>query len=172
MESVTERDGCNKLGSLCQSTFWPPGPGSGILERYRHKVAISNNRSKSISAEVKVTFSYKDYADGNKQKDMELPVHEFIWRFEQHILPKRFTPIRHYGYLSNRGRSYHIAVILQQLKLTPPITVISYDYATAMPTRHGVNWHQYKHCTVSTLSLVMTMPPITAKAKPVPVQKE
>ena len=103
---------------------------------------------------------------------MELPVHEFIRRFEQHILPKGFTRIRHYGYLSNRGRSTRIAAILKQLKLPPPKPVISYDYATAMLIRHGVNVHQCKYCTVGTLSLVMTIARSRVKDKPVPVQKE
>ena len=66
---------------------------------------------------------------------MELPAHEFIRRFEQHILPKGFTRIRHYGYLSNRGRTTRIAAILKQLKLPPPKPVITYDYATAMLVR-------------------------------------
>lgn len=154
----------------------PPfgGPAQVVeyLGRYTHKVAISNNRIKAISAEGKVTFSYKDYADGNKQKEMELPAGEFIRRFEQHILPKGFTKIRHYGYLSNRGRSTRIAAILKQLKLPPPKPVISYDYATAMLVRYGVNVHQCKHCTVGKLSLVMTMPRKGTKDQPVPVQRE
>jgi len=114
----------------------PPfgGPAQVVeyLGRYTHKVAISNNRIKSISAEGKVLFSYKDYADGNKQKDMELPPAEFIRRFEQHILPKGFSKIRHYGYLSNRERTSRVAAVLKLLKLPPPKPVISYDYATAM----------------------------------------
>ena len=117
-------------------------------------------------------FSYKDYADGNKQKDMELPADEFIRRFEQYILPKEFTKIRHYGYLSNHDRSTRIAAILKQLKLPPPKPVISYDYATAMRVRYGVNVHQCKYCTVGKISLVMTIPRVGAKDKPVPVQRE
>lgn len=154
----------------------PPfgGPSQVVeyLGRYTHKVAISNNRIKSISADGKVLFGYKDYADGNKQKEMELPVAEFIRRFELHILPRGFTKIRHYGYLCNRNRSTRIAEILKQLKLPRPKPVISYDYATSMLVRYGVNVHQCKYCTVGKLSLVMTMPRSGAKDKPVPVQKE
>lgn len=150
------------------------GPAQVVeyLGRYTHKVAISNNGIKAISAEGKVTLSYKDYADGNKQKDMELPAPEFIRRFEQHILPKGFTKIRHYGYLSNRGRTTRIAAILKQLKLPPPKPVINYDYATSMLIRYGENVHQCKYCKVGKLSLVMTISRTGAKDKPVPVQKE
>ncbi len=98
----------------------PPfgGPAQVVeyLGRYTHKVAISNNRIKSISAEGKVTFSYKDYADGNKQKEMELPALEFIRRFEQHILPKRFTKIRHYGYLSNLRTQHTYSSYIETIK--------------------------------------------------------
>jgi hypothetical protein len=67
------------------------------LGRYTHKVAISNHRICSIGDEDDtVTFEYKDYADGTKQKQMTLGTAEFIRRFQQHILPVRFTKIRTY----------------------------------------------------------------------------
>lgn len=83
------------------------GPHAVIeyLGRYTHKVAISNHRLTSINnQDDTVTFDYKDYADDSKQKQMTLNGPEFIRRFEQHILPSRFTRIRTYGYLANRNR--------------------------------------------------------------------
>ena len=74
------------------------------LGRYTHKIAISNHRIKSI-ADGKVSFSYKDYADGCKQKLMTLDGAEFLRRFCLHILPQRFMKIRHYGFLSNTKRA-------------------------------------------------------------------
>lgn len=73
------------------------------LGRYTHKVAISNHRISNIE-NGKVTFSYKDYADGSKQKAMTLDAEEFLRRFCMHILPQGFRKIRHYGFLSNRSR--------------------------------------------------------------------
>jgi len=70
------------------------------LGRYTHKVAISNHRIKSI-ADDKITFSYKDYADGSKQKTMTLQATEFLRRFFLHILPPGFRKIRYYGFLAN-----------------------------------------------------------------------
>lgn len=85
----------------------PPfaGPEQVIeyLGRYTHKVAISNHRIKNIG-DGKVTFSYKDYADGNKQKQMTLEAEELLRRFCLHILPKGFRKIRHYGFLASRAR--------------------------------------------------------------------
>ena len=52
----------------------------------------------------KVTFRWKDYADGCQQKEMTIEAHEFIRRFLLHVLPSRFQRIRHYGFLANRVR--------------------------------------------------------------------
>lgn len=71
------------------------------LGRYSHKIAISNHRIKNVK-NGRVTFSYKDYADGGKQKLMTLEAEEFLRRFCLHILPPGFMKIRHYGILASR----------------------------------------------------------------------
>lgn len=73
------------------------------LGRYTHRVAISNSRITDIT-DGKVTYKYRDYKDGNKNKLMTVEAHEFIRRFLLHILPDNFVKIRHYGILSNRNR--------------------------------------------------------------------
>jgi hypothetical protein len=80
--------------------FGSPKSVVEYLGRYMHKVAISNHRLKSIDEE-RVTFSYKDYRSQGEKKVMSLTHQEFIRRFVQHILPKRFVRIRHYGILSS-----------------------------------------------------------------------
>lgn len=72
------------------------------LGRYTHKVAISNHRILNID-DTGVCFRYLDYRD-NKQKNMCLQGPEFLRRFCQHILPRRFVRIRHYGLLSTTRR--------------------------------------------------------------------
>jgi len=73
------------------------------LARYTHRVAISNGRLLAYRA-GQVTFRYKDYAQGNKQRVTTLAASEFIRRFLLHVLPDGFMRIRHYGYLANRHR--------------------------------------------------------------------
>jgi hypothetical protein len=77
------------------------GPDQVIeyLGRYTHKVAISNHRILNISDQG-VTFRWRDYRD-NKGKVMRLTGAEFLRRFCQHILPRGFVRIRHYGILSS-----------------------------------------------------------------------
>lgn len=86
------------------------------LGRYTHKIAITAHRITGIS-EGNVNFKYKDYADGNQQKEMALSIPEFLRRFELHILPKRFVKIRHYGLLQNHGKIKRLNAIRAQLDL-------------------------------------------------------
>jgi len=72
------------------------------LGRYTHKVAISNHRLLYIDLNG-VTFRWRDYRD-NKEKIMTLNGVEFLRRFCQHILPKGFVRIRHFGLLSSNRR--------------------------------------------------------------------
>lgn len=68
------------------------------LSRYVFRVAISNNRIKSINDHV-IKFLYKNRRK-KSWKTMTLDAMEFIRRFLQHVLPKRFMKIRHYGFLN------------------------------------------------------------------------
>ena len=89
------------------------------LGRYTHKIAISNHRITSIG-DGKVSFSYKDYKHGGVKKEMELEGLEFIRRFSQHILPKGFVRIRHFGILSSSSKQRCGQVIKAQLPPIPP----------------------------------------------------
>ncbi len=75
----------------------PPFDGAeGVLKylgRYTHRIAISNNRVLNVE-DGNVSFRWRDYADGDKQKIMTLKADEFIRRFLLHVLPHRFVRIR------------------------------------------------------------------------------
>jgi predicted RNA-binding Zn-ribbon protein involved in translation (DUF1610 family) len=77
------------------------------LGRYTHRVAISNHRLLAFDQE-RVTFRWKDYARGGKQRQMTLTATEFLRRFFLHVLPKGFVRIRHFGFLANRFRASHL----------------------------------------------------------------
>lgn len=88
------------------------------LGRYTHKIAISNHRIEDMDRQT-VTFSYKDYRQGAKKKQMTLTHREFIRRFSQHILPKRFVRIRHYGILSSAWKKQKLKDLQQDLEYIP-----------------------------------------------------
>jgi len=86
----------------------PPFGGAehvlNYLARYTHRVAISNHRLVSFKDD-QVSFRWKDYAAGSKQKVMTVSADEFLRRFLIHVLPKGLVRIRHFGLFANRKRS-------------------------------------------------------------------
>jgi hypothetical protein len=73
------------------------------LARYTHRVAITNRRLLTCE-EGQVTFRWKDYQRGNRQRIMTLDAVEFIRRFLLHVLPRGFQRMRHYGFCANGRR--------------------------------------------------------------------
>jgi hypothetical protein len=98
--------------------FGGPAQILRYLGRYTHRVAISNHRLLGFDGE-RVTFRWKDYAHGNKQRKMTLPASEFLRRFVPHVLPRGFVRIRQYGFLSNRRRASSILLARQLLANSP-----------------------------------------------------
>ena len=74
------------------------------LARYTHRVAISNHRLVAFKEDL-VSFRWKDYAHGGKQKVMTVSTDEFLRRFLIHVLPKGLVRIRHSGLFANRRRA-------------------------------------------------------------------
>jgi len=73
------------------------------LGQYTHRVAITNQRILNI-ADGKVTFIAKDYRDRAVKKPVSLDGVEFLRRFCQHILPKRFVKIRRFGIYNHTAK--------------------------------------------------------------------
>ena len=90
------------------------------LGRYTHRVAISNHRLVSFDGND-VTFLWRDYAHGNKQKKMTVSAEDFIRRFLVHVLPKGFVRIRHFGFLANFQRAALLEVCRRLLQMTPVV---------------------------------------------------
>ena len=92
------------------------------LGRYTHRVAISNHRLLDFNGES-VTFRWKDYAHGNKERKMTLSAVEFLRRFVQHILPLGFVRIRYFGFLANRWGAQLIPLCRQLQRSAPPSSI-------------------------------------------------
>ena len=54
-------------------------------------------------------FTAKDCAAGGRRRVVRLTAEEFLRRWVQHVLPRGFVKIRHYGLLANRGRTERLA---------------------------------------------------------------
>lgn len=78
------------------------------LARYVYRVAITDRRIVSIADGPdglgQVTFSYRK-TGSRRDRRMTVTAEEFLRRFLQHVLPKGFRKVRHYGYLAARRRA-------------------------------------------------------------------
>ena len=97
-----------------QPPFGGPEVVLKYLARYTHRVAIGNSRLAGFDGD-RVTFTYKDYADAGRTKAMTLDGVEFLRRWAQHVLPRGFVKIRHYGLLANRDREANLATCRRAL---------------------------------------------------------
>jgi hypothetical protein len=101
---------------FAKKPFGSPKSVVEYLGRYTHKIAISNQRIKSID-DQNVAFEYKDYRTAGVKKQMTLSHQEFIRRFALHILPKRFVKIRHYGFLSSTWKREKLKLLQEKLQV-------------------------------------------------------
>ena len=82
----------------------PVGDGVATLKylsRYMFRTAITNERIVSLE-NGHVTFRYRPSGKPT-ERTMRLPVFWFLHRFLQHVLPRGFHRVRHYGFLSRRS---------------------------------------------------------------------
>ncbi len=98
-----------KWAVYAKHPFGGPQQVLDYLGRYTHRVAISNHRLLALE-DGHVTFSWKDYRDGDKTKRMTLEAEEFIRRFLLHVLPDGFQKIRYFGWMANRHRTENLAL--------------------------------------------------------------
>jgi Putative transposase/Transposase zinc-binding domain len=98
------------------------GSGQKVLDylgRYVFRIAITQSRLESLQ-DGQVTFHYRDNRT-QQIKRVRLPVAEFIQRFLQHVLPKGFAKVGHYGLDSSAcGERLVAAMALLLATSVPP----------------------------------------------------
>ncbi len=92
------------------------------IGRYTHRVGIANSRIQSMD-ERGVTFATKN---GGVET---VSVVEFLRRFAEHVLPKGFTRIRHYGLLAPS----HATTTLERARALIPVDAAVSAQRTAAP---------------------------------------
>jgi Putative transposase/Transposase zinc-binding domain len=122
---------CRKAGEVdwvvyAKRPFGGPEQVLKYLARYTHRVAISNWRLLSL-ADGRITFEWKDYANGNQTRTMTLEAVEFIRRFLLHVFPSGFVHIRHFGFLANRRRKAKLALCRSLLPAVQVVVETSAD---------------------------------------------
>ena len=128
------------------------------LGRYTHKIAISNYRLLKLD-QGKITFSYRDRAKGDVKRIMSLPVKEFLLRFKQHILPRGFVKIRHYGLFSTRVKKEKLHQVREALGEKQKEKLQKLSLKQVIEQTQQQNIYQCKSCKEGNLVIVKLLPP-------------
>jgi len=88
----------------------PAGPAALLdyLARYTHRVAIGNERILGFNGRT-VRLRWRDSLHGNKKRLLTLDALTFLSRFVQHVLPRGFKRVRHYGLLAPTAKAQALA---------------------------------------------------------------
>ena len=85
------------------------------LGRYTHRVGIANSRLVDVTSEH-VTFRTKN------GETITLAPTDFLARFVQHVLPRGYVKIRHYGLCASSNVGTRLERARQLLRPTPIVT--------------------------------------------------
>ncbi len=130
------------------------------LGRYTHRVAISNNRLLSLK-DGEVSFKWRDYRNSSRWKVMTLAAEEFIRRFLIHVLPPSFMKIRHFGFLSSRGKQTKLP-LCKKLTGTSLLPKVKISTEKLLAKILGRNPQICKSCGFNGLLRTGLSPPIPA----------
>jgi len=109
IEQMLLSAGSQKWEVYLQTPRGQPADLLDYLGRYVYRTAMGNHRLLAVGTR-KVRFEYRDNRDDGKLKQMELEGVEFIRRYLDHVLPKGFQRVRHYGlHHSSRRKQIEIA---------------------------------------------------------------
>jgi hypothetical protein len=179
LKRLSDPGGFAALLKTCRKIEWvvyakPPfGSPEQVLDylgRYTHRVAISNDRLVNLQ-NGKVTFRWKDYRSGNKQKLMTLDAGEFIRRYLLHVLPRGFVRIRHFGWLANAQREQKLALCRKLLGVEPaevPQQASGDALETSNASLVAASFTICPVCGQGRMVVIEVMGPIGAPRQPVP----
>ena len=150
----------------CKPPFGSPEQVLAYLARYTHRIAITNSRLVRLEGE-EVTFTWKDYARGQRLQEMTLSGEEFLRRFLLHVLPERFVRIRYYGLLANRHREKALALCREVLPGPPaPPKLTRSDWQSLLQSLTGVDPMRCEVCGQNALHWIGELKPAPSPRAP------
>jgi len=135
-----------------KESFGGPEQVMEYLGRYTHKIAISNHRI------VKVTDTHVHFNFLNRKNNLVeqkiVTGEEFIVLFLQHVLPRRFIKIRHYGFLSTRSKKVDLVRIRSALQVDKDIVLRELTTRELLIRTYGVDPNLCPKCHQDTMVVV------------------
>ena len=114
-----------------------------------------------------MTFTWKDYARGQRLREMTLSGEESLRRFLLHVLPDRFVRIRYYGLLANRHREQALALCREVLPGPPTRPKLTKsDWQSLLLSLTGVDPMRCEICGQHALHLIGELTPAPAPRAP------
>jgi hypothetical protein len=145
--------------------FGSPKQVLAYLARYTHRVALTNQRLVRMTAE-EVTFTWKDYADAETQRQMTLSGEEFLRRFLLHVLPDRFVRIRYFGLFANRHREQKVALCRSLLPGPPTPKLEAESWQARLQRLTGIDPLLCPACGQPTMRCIEPLAPNRDRAPP------
>ena len=166
-DALKARGLLTSLPPFWQSKKWvvhaqPAGRGEKVLEylaRYVFRIALSNSRLERFE-NGQVTFRYRDNRT-QEIKHLTLPAADFLARFLQHVLPKGFAKVRHYGLDSSANQSRHQQAerLLEKPPAAAPELAQPLPAQDGAPTQDPTNpLQRCPYCRIGHLVLIAELP--------------
>lgn len=132
--------------------------------RYTHRVALTNNRLLSI-ANGQIQLRGKDYRNNGRPEVITLSAEEFIRRFLNHTLPKRFRKIRYGGFLAANVREKKLEMARRALGIASSDEGMTSGVTTAAEQDADDSEHRCPQCRIGTLRPVaIPLPSLAVRA--------
>jgi hypothetical protein len=130
----------------------PAGPAALLdyLARYTHRVAIGNERILDLQGRT-VHLRWRDSLHGNKKRVLHIDVLDFLSRFVQHVLPRGFKRVRHYGLLAPAVKTDALAACRRYFGVVRPSSASV--TATTLLARLGRNIERCEACGAQALRI-------------------
>lgn len=123
-----------------KTPFGGPRQVVNYLGRYTHRVGLSNQRLLAFEPNA-VRFLTKGGAS------VTLAAHEFIRRFLQHVLPKGFVKIRHFGLMAAGNVTTRLQTAQRLLQPSPtPSAAATLDWRQLLQQLTGIDLDQCPAC--------------------------
>ena len=149
----------------------PFGGPEQVLEylgRYTHKICISNYRIISVS-DTHVTFRFQN----RRKKKLSIKTIEgtqFLRLFAEHILPKGFVKIRHFGLLSARTKKKDLQLARKSLGVPSVIQRQKLSTQELIRLANGKNPYQCPNCQKGEMIIVQVIPSIRGSPVKTPIR--
>ena len=148
-----------------KQTLAGPNAVLDYLARYTYKTAISNERLIALEHDL-VRFAYRDRAQANRRKLIQLPAVHFLERFALHVLPTGFVRIRHYGLLANRHKQAQLERAAAALDIAAPQPPAVESLPAFCLRVLRIDIEQCPKCRIGQLHFVGSIPPAHPQRAP------